>query len=139
METVDERNDPHKEIKQEWNISLPDLEEFSPTLAGWFRQISRYSHVDDFAMIQRIKDDRGVTFRFRIFTPDHRYSISARIPNDENNDGYLGCIASCRTPRAGEDWTRGSDLADGKFCEAVWHRIVCDIVSYELQPLCWKK
>ena len=35
-------------------------------------------------------------------------------------------------PRAGEDWNRGSDLADGQLTEATWHRILADIVSYEV-------
>jgi hypothetical protein len=46
--------------------------------------------------------------------------------------GYLGCTASTRKPRAGEDWPRGNDLADGPLSEETWHSILADIVGYEL-------
>lgn len=46
--------------------------------------------------------------------------------------GGLGCTASSRKPRAGEDWHRGSDLADGPLSEDTWRRILADIVSYEM-------
>lgn len=45
--------------------------------------------------------------------------------------GYLGCIASSRKPRAGETWTRGSDLHDGDLNKETWYGILADIVSYE--------
>lgn len=50
----------------------------------------------------------------------------------ELDDGYLGCIASSRKPRAGEKHTRGNDLADGPLTEETWRRILADIVSYEM-------
>ena len=46
--------------------------------------------------------------------------------------GYLGCIATQRKPRAGEDWNRGNDLADGDYCYETWDAIVRDIVKYEI-------
>ncbi|MEE8114809.1 MAG: hypothetical protein V3T23_10710, partial [Nitrososphaerales archaeon] len=51
-----------------------------------------------------------------------------------HDDGrtYLGCTASSRKPRAGEDWTRGSDLADGDLSLETWNKILGDIVAYEL-------
>jgi len=69
--------------------------------------------------------------RFNIYTEVNRYSISAII-KDGCNDGYLGCTASCRKPRAGETWGRGRDLSDGPFSEETWRKILSDIVSYEL-------
>lgn len=77
----------------------------------------------------------GCDFRFRIYTDTNAYSISARnglVSDTPPMRGYLGCIASCRKPRAGEDWQRGSDLADGPLTEDTWHKILGDIVSYEL-------
>lgn len=71
--------------------------------------------------------------RVRFYTIDHVYSVSAVERDGE--PGYLGCIASKRAPLAGEDHTRGSDLADGPLSEETWHSILGDIVSYELQPL----
>ena len=35
----------------------------------------------------------------------------------------------------GETWTRGSDLADGKFNRETWERILRDIIRNELQKL----
>jgi hypothetical protein len=46
--------------------------------------------------------------------------------------GYLGCIAVNRKARAGEEWERGSDLADGPLTEETWRKILSDIVSYEM-------
>ena len=49
---------------------------------------------------------------------------------------------SSRKPRAGEDWTRGNDLTDGKFNKDTWDNIVADILSCELvdikRPLSYK-
>jgi hypothetical protein len=46
--------------------------------------------------------------------------------------GYLGCIADTRKPRAGEDWNRGRDLADGNYSKRTWQEIKDDILAYEL-------
>lgn len=82
------------------------------------RDLSRWSKLADFV------DDAGED-RIRIYTDKNSYAIYAK-------DGYLGCMASARKPRAGEDWTRGNDLPDGPLSEETWRRILCDIVSYEL-------
>jgi len=66
----------------------------------------------------------NVTF----FTDGHSYHITAA-------ENYLGCGASCRKPRPGEDWTRGSDLADGKLSDETWGRILRDIIVYELKTI----
>ena len=65
-----------------------------------------------------------------VYTRTNSYSIKARV--DAGQPGYLGCIASVRKPLAGEVHTRGNDLADGYFTEATWHKIVTDILRYEL-------
>lgn len=67
--------------------------------------------------------------RIMIFTQTNEYVIDARLRHD--GTAYLGCVASCRKPRAGEDWTRGRDLADGDFCRETWFKILADIVSAE--------
>mgnify|MGYP001560171729 CR=1 FL=1 len=66
-----------------------------------------------------------------LYTDINRYSIVAHEGNSEKRS-YLGCTASSRKPRAGEDWTRGRDLADGPLSDETWHKILADIVSYEL-------
>lgn len=64
-------------------------------------------------------------WRIVLTTATHTYSISAA-------SSYLGCICSLRLPYPGEDYTRGNDCADGNYSEETWHRILCDIVSIEL-------
>ena len=91
------------------------------------RDLSRFS--DNFIQINSDNPEgaAGNHIRFSIFTKVNEYRISA---ND--NSGYLGCISKCRTPRAGEDWRRGRDLADGSLSEETWASILRDIVSYEI-------
>lgn len=61
-----------------------------------------------------------------LFTEKYKYTINAKPT-------YLGCTVSSRTPRAGENHTRGNDLADGKFGYDTWIKIVHDVVGYELK------
>lgn len=69
--------------------------------------------------------------KFRIYTTTNQYSIKAHDA-EPHCRSYLGCTATCRKPRAGEDWTRGNDLADGELTEETWHSILADIIRYEL-------
>ena len=69
-------------------------------------------------------------YRVQFFTDTNAYTISAVERDGERN--YLGCVSSCRKPRAGEDWHRGSDLPDGYLCEETWRDILAAIVSYEM-------
>jgi hypothetical protein len=66
----------------------------------------------------------------KIYTRTYSYSITCR--GQSNQPGYLGCVASARKPYAGEEHTRGTDLADGYFSKATWRRIVLDILQYEM-------
>ena len=66
------------------------------------------------------------------YTDNNCYHITAC---DSNDSSYLGCSSSRRKPRAGEDRTRGSDLADGPLTKKTWHKILGDIVSYEMVDL----
>ena len=70
---------------------------------------------------------------FNVFTETHRYSISGVWK--EYHPQYLGCIASTRMPRVGEDWTRGNDLLDGYFCKETWEHIKNAIIRYEMKAL----
>ena len=38
-------------------------------------------------------------------------------------------------PRAGEDWTRGNDLPDGKLTKETWSSILRGIICYELEDV----
>ena len=75
--------------------------------------------------------ERGV---LHLWTSKNRYSITFGPSKDpDNNKGYLGCGASSRKWRAGEDWHRGRDLHDGEFNETTWTKILVDIASYEFE------
>jgi hypothetical protein len=68
---------------------------------------------------------------FRIYTDTNIYNFVAEEKSDYRLS-YLGCTSACRKPRAGEDWNRGNDLADGPLDENTWQKILADIVSYEM-------
>lgn len=76
-------------------------------------------------------------YRVLLYTQDHMYAIVAKAdrPGPDARRAYLGCMVSARKPRAGEDWTRGNDLADGPFSQETWDAILRDIVGYELLNL----
>lgn len=63
-------------------------------------------------------------FRAIITTPQHFYTIIVKPT-------YLGCGVSNIKPDPGEDWLRGSDLADGAPTRGTWERIKADIVRVE--------
>lgn len=65
------------------------------------------------------------------FTEVNKYRINIRVPTGKDM-GYLGCTSSARKSRAGENYTRGNDLADGPFTEGTWIKIMSDILSYEM-------
>jgi hypothetical protein len=93
-------------------------------LIDWLSELLyRTNNIEDH--FKFILQDRKDKFNIHFFTKNNRYSITA------NND-YLGCQVSNRKPRAGEDWTRGNDLPDGKFNEQTWIKIKNAIISYEL-------
>jgi len=71
--------------------------------------------------------------KFYIYTDKHKYQIVAIIRPED--DGYLGCQASTRKMRAGEDWHRGNDLPDGIFSRETWNNIMKGIIRYELISL----
>ena len=50
----------------------------------------------------------------------------------DTQSSYLGCIATTRKRRAGEDWHRGRDLMDGSFCYNTWEAMLRDMLAYEL-------
>ena len=96
------------------------MEDYKDQLRGWIEEL-RWGAENKYTW----ETDSEYRVRAKLFTSEHSYSISA-------TPTYLGCIASARKPRPGEDWTRGNDLADGKFNKDTWIRILEDIVGYEL-------
>ncbi len=84
---------------------------------------------DDQLTIDGVSIDDGTgKIRFNLYTNDHIYVIHASVDDDGSGHTYLGCIASSRKPRAGEDWTRGNDLADGHLTIETWNQLLADIV-----------
>lgn len=108
-------------------------------IVKWVKSIAKYGNANRTMLIFRYDNDNGfkgynTRFRVKFFTTDHSYSISFRPPLHDDT-GYIGCVSSCRKPRVGETWTRGSDLPDGKFKKETFDKIVLSIVSYEMKNL----
>jgi len=128
-------------LEKEYNGRLIDSEQASEMgyccYIQWLKSISRYGNIKRTCLFFDLHN--GGSLRTIFFTNDHTYYISCRLPSDSCKEGYLGCTARCRKPRPGETWTRGSDLADGKYKEETFRRIVNDIVGYEMKSLqCFK-
>lgn len=115
----------------------------------WLKEICPWDNIEDYVQFEgeypkdwKLKKDlirvnerrhfHSDRIGVLIYTKDHSYQIGAK-------ETYLGCIASCRKPRAGEDWTRGSDLPDGKFNRETWERIKNAIARYELVKIAKKQ
>lgn len=123
-------------------IKYEDLIDIAPDFAIWLKEIIRYGNVDSQVLIYRkielnpnSLDVEKQDFRCVFYTNDHKYTIYGYAPTEKNPKGYLGCGATTRKPRVGEDWNRGNDLPDGKYCKKTFDSIVCRIVAYELKNL----
>jgi hypothetical protein len=105
-------------------------------LQQWIDELIYPGKTEDFVQqIERTNDPvKGEwKIKFSIFTNEHRYHIVAIDRRSDN--GYLGCQASTRKYRAGEDNLRGNDLPDGPFNLHTWNRILNAIIRYELVQL----
>lgn len=140
---------PDGAYKQKPKFSISILKENFSELFNWLKQISRESKIENFIYISDYKKGE---IQLKIFTKDHQYYISAHLPkiimsspeieskngitilgiDGKKDGGYLKCIAEARKPRAGEDWNRGNDLANGNYSEKIWQEIKDDILAYEL-------
>lgn len=111
----------------------------------WLEELTRFS--ENAKSIEVVDDRQGPFYEherqnsteplvssrvlaIKIYTDTNCYSIRG-IERPKKN-GYLGCIALTRKPRAGEDHHRGNDLADGPLDYSTWKKILADIVGYEL-------
>lgn len=99
-----------------------------PELAQWLKPLCRFNEGFEDFIVADYKENK---LRLKFYTKENQYSIVARYPSKDDL-GYLGCMATTRKPRAGEDWNRGRDLADGIYHEETWKEIMSDIISYEL-------
>jgi hypothetical protein len=73
------------------------------------------------------------TLKFKIYTDNNVYHFIAVVK--DNDDNYLSCQVSSRKQRAGESWTRGNDLPDGKINQNTWFNILQSIVKHEMVVL----
>lgn len=96
-------------------------------IVEWYKEdLGRFAPLDTHCLVGGSESK----IKLQIFTDNNRYTI---IATESHGDGYyLGCTVSSRKPRAGEGWTRGNDMPDGKLSRELWDRIVKEIVSYEL-------
>ena len=99
----------------------------------WLKDSCSWIGPDNIQIVKR--DDEGMDLQLRIFTETHRYHISAHPQLTAEGRSYLGCMASCRKPRAGEEHHRGNDLPDGPLDEETFRAIMFAIVGYELVKL----
>jgi len=108
-----------KEIKMVEDIN------FKKTFLEWLGEITFGIK----ELYYKIRTDNKDRFSIYLYTNNYKYCISC-------TPTYLGCTSSCRKPKAGEDWTRGNDLPDGKFCRLTWKSIKNGIIKYELEQVC---
>jgi len=112
-------------------------EERKEQLLEWLKEICPWGKIHDHCEITSNLDKNQTgqlemtRTQVTIYTHHHRYNIVFK-------GDYLGCIMSNRTPRAGEDWTRGRDLPDGKFCRKTWDAIKDAIIQNELVKIAKK-
>lgn len=109
------------------------------TLVDWLSQYKYFAKKR--VHVVKNEEDR---FVIRLYTSDHCYQIvakgdrvwAANIPVLKGeHPAYLGCTASTRRPRPGEDWTRGNDLPDGRFNLQTLQSIIGAIVFYEAKEV----
>ena len=101
------------------NINLPEGRRFIEWLKDFKFSNPEYINVT-------INGDE--VFGITIYTVTNAYAF--RITS-----AYLGCTAGTRMPRAGEDWSRGNDLPDGKFTKETLTKILGAILFYESQKV----
>ena len=104
------------------------MQNWTSQFMDWLKEICPWNRLEDYCQIlNETENPRPQYGRIRVYvyTHDYQYYIVAR-------KNYLGCQASCRKPRAGEEHTRGNDLPDGKFNRKTWDAIKIAIIQYEL-------
>ena len=95
-------------------------------LFGWIKnEPCPYGQFDNYAHITADSNPPSRT-NINLYSHDYYYHITC---TEESK--YLGASCSCRKPRAGEDWSRGHDLPDGKFNCTTWEKIKHAIIQNE--------
>jgi hypothetical protein len=115
------------------NKDNPDVTKMEK-LKFWVDRLVFSGKPEEFIQIsESFKTENEEVREICFYTNEYKYRIYA--VDRKKDEGYLGCQVSARKMRPGEDWTRGNDLADGKFNEETWNSIIASIVRYELIQL----
>lgn len=104
------------------------MKNWSIQFMKWVKELCPWDKTEDYIHILSEVDNpmyQPHRIRINFFTHDYKYYLVAK-------ENYLGCQVSCRKPRAGETWTRGNDLPDGKFSRETWEKIKNAVIRYEL-------
>lgn len=120
-------------------------EEAIAQMRQWLSKIYSASKVDRALHIELAYTpdsvEQELRLRAKIWTSNNVYTIVAHLSHclscteEEPLHTYLGCTVCGRKARTGETWNRGNDLADGKFSEETWQKILQDIVRYEAEEV----
>lgn len=106
------------------------MENWRSQFMEWLKELCPLDKVEDYC--EFVSDSNPPTeTKIRVYTHDYCYAIVAKKSSKPGHI-YLGCVVSCRKPRAGETWTRGNDLPDGKFNRETWGKIKNAIIRHEL-------
>ena len=106
-------------------------EKVKETVERFLRDVTPFNRPEDFILY---KQD-GIFHRWLLYTNEHCYSLVVCFDEPTIEENYFGCTVTTRRPRAGEDWTRGNDLPDGRLTLETWQYIKNAIIRYELENL----
>lgn len=115
-------------FEKDWKEStLKELEKDFPFVAEEFGKILGGQKNNRFAVFKSTTEEKY--YNIMLFSECNEYSVVVK-------PDYIGCIMSSRYREPLEDWTRGSDLTDGKCTRetllSVFADILrCELVSYE--------
>lgn len=121
---------------REWGYIEPEmLKDRIPRFYNMLASLPRFGENGIVQKMLTFKSTQSDDSYYAVFfTTTHSYHIHCR-DNGVGVKGYLGATMSNRTPRVGEDWTRGADLADGSFTKDTFHEIVLGIIGIEMKDL----
>ena len=106
-------------------------DDLKTALTVWLGEFALWRGADEMFRFHDTDDPQRGFVTMCTATSSYRLSFIAH----EDGSTYLGCIVSNRIVRAGETWTRGSDLPDGEFGRHTFDRIIKSILALEFVTL----
>lgn len=108
-------------------------------LNSWFEEFTPYSNEKEFVksrfLIRELSEpekyESDTVYKCQFYTRNHEYVILAHLNREGKRNRLSGGINN-RLQRAGEDWVRGNDLADGDFNQETWNKIKNEIMHKEI-------